>query len=245
MKTRIMNAGTGTVTLPPPFGNLLGPGRGVIKAVSATTALAYLGGADNVNACGLQLSEAPEGAPVDADLFNLVRVPPNKFVVQGSGDTGTILGSAATTDDRSIQFPDKDGVLATTDEVAQIFRGFAGANIQNGSFYLVGAGGNASVSRTVLGMVTADSTKLQLDVQMSTAPGTSNNTAFVVEKSVDNGGSWTEIDDSALTISNSSKEGHTLEKEVALTAGTWLAIKATASASANTAGVVSTLRAYN
>lgn len=62
MATRIFNPTSGTVTLPPPYGQMLPSGTGVVTADSQSQVISNLGGLENFVRSGLTLDAAPSGS---------------------------------------------------------------------------------------------------------------------------------------------------------------------------------------
>ena len=87
--TEIFNPTNGSVTLPPPYGQILSPGTGIITADSPATIITNLGGQENLTRSGLTLQQVPSGA-------NLTPAGAGTWAVANGGTGGATAGAART-----------------------------------------------------------------------------------------------------------------------------------------------------
>lgn len=168
------------------------------------------------------------------------------LAVDNNSTTNAHLLASSATAARTATLPDKSGTIAFTDDVSAapvVLMGFGVSAMDNNTFYLIGAGGNAGLTELPIGMTYQSGTKMQFNLQLKTAPGVGKNLLCSIEKSGDGGNTWTATGVS-FNITGASTQGNSGEFAVASSAGDVFAIKCVADNGCAAAGAVGVLRLY-
>ena len=128
-RTLIFNpAGLAAITLPLPYGNILGPGTGIIVADSVATAIANVGGSAGLAASGLIVSDTGHSSDPLSTLLGSssfvaqvaaltsaapVIFPDGTFALYNSAGTFKATLATGATANRTITFPNASVTLAS------------------------------------------------------------------------------------------------------------------------------------